>query len=100
MGLPAQVGLMIGLAYQNIDAAQKARAFDKYRLACTYVRAVAALLGKQVTELEIPEIPVRAKGEDNKAYDLVLMNYYDENYEKVMAGISAYVEDSTDRDSM
>jgi hypothetical protein len=99
MGLPAQVSLLIGLVYQNLDAAIKARAFDKYRLAITYIKGGASLLSKQA-DLKLDPVPEREAGEDNKKYEQKLIDWYDKNYEKVMAGISLYVDDSGDNDNL
>lgn len=100
MGLPAQVSLLIGLVYQNLDAAIKARAFDKYRLSCTYIKGGAALLSRQMPELKLKDIPTREAGEDNKKYDQKLIDWYDTNYETVMDAISGYVDDSRDSDNL
>jgi hypothetical protein len=100
MGLPAQVSLLIGLVYQNLDAAIKARAFDKYRLSITYLKGSAALLSKQATDLKLDDVPERKSGDDYKKYDQQLIDWYDRNYEKVMDGISRYVDDSGESDNL
>jgi|SRR5690606_33006775 len=91
--------LIVGLAYQSIDAAVKAIAFGNIRLACTYLQGVAKLISRQ-TDINLGDIPKRAEGEDQKRYELKLIEWYDNAYAQIMEAISNYVANFFDNDDM
>lgn len=91
--------LIVGLAYQSIDAAVKAIAFGNIRLACTYLQGVAKLIKRQA-EIELKPIPKREEGQDQKKYEIALIEWYDAAYAEIMEAISNYVANFFDNDDM